>query len=123
VWQALVDTCSCQWVTCAAVQLERFNKALSRGVGASRVWRYLSGRKGKNGVAASVSGDSLTVDDMLTYSPVCFSPVLTCDSLCSRLCSPLLTASPAAVFGTASVGACMRGAAAATAVMGLTCRR
>lgn len=52
------------------MQLERFNKALSRGVGASRVWRYLSGRKGKNGVATSVSGDSLTVDDMLTYSPV-----------------------------------------------------
>lgn len=53
------------------MQVEKFNKALSRGVAASRVWRYLSGKgKGKNGVAGSVNGQSMDVDDMLTYSPV-----------------------------------------------------
>lgn len=55
-----------------SMQVEKFNKALSRGVAASRVWRYLSGKgKGKNGVANSVNGtNSMDVDDMLTYSPV-----------------------------------------------------
>jgi hypothetical protein len=56
------------------MQLDKFNKALSRGVAASRVWRYLSG-KGKNKGAAPgsvASNHSMDVDDMLTYSPVRF---------------------------------------------------
>ena len=65
--------CSPEGIERGAVQVEKFNKALSRGVGASRVWRYLSGKgKNKNGVAGSVNGahGTMDVDDMLTYSPV-----------------------------------------------------
>ena len=50
------------------VQIEGFKKALSRGGGANRFLRFLS-RKAKDGASAA-SADTITLDDMLTFSPV-----------------------------------------------------
>lgn len=50
------------------LQVDGFKKALFRGGGASRFLRFLS-RKKDDG--ATASADTITLDDMLTYSPVC----------------------------------------------------
>lgn len=55
------------------IQIEGFKKALSRGGGASRFLRFLS-RKKDDGAAASA--DTITLDDMLTFSPVRRLPIL-----------------------------------------------
>lgn len=48
------------------IQVDGFKKALSRGGGASRFLRFLSRKK--DGAAASA--DTITLDDMLIFSPV-----------------------------------------------------
>ena len=54
----------------AVLQVEGFQKALSKGGTAAGFLGFLSKKKGKAGVSA----DSITLDDMLTYSQVilCF---------------------------------------------------
>jgi hypothetical protein len=54
-------------ILCANVQIDGFKKALSRGGGANRFLRYLSRKKDGNQAA---NADTITLDDMLTFSPV-----------------------------------------------------
>jgi hypothetical protein len=49
------------------MQIDGFKKALSRGGGASRFLRFLSRR---NQGSTAASADTITLDDMLTFSPV-----------------------------------------------------
>lgn len=54
-------------VPSACVQIEGFKKALSKGGGAKNFLRFLSRKK--DGTQAA-SADTITLDDMLTFSPV-----------------------------------------------------
>lgn len=54
-------------ICCANVQIDGFKKALSRGGGANRFLRYLSRKKDGSQAA---NADTITLDDMLTFSPV-----------------------------------------------------
>ena len=49
------------------LQIEGFKKALSKGGGANKFLRFMSRKKEVNGTA---SADTITLDDMLTFSPV-----------------------------------------------------
>jgi hypothetical protein len=49
------------------LQIEGFKKALSKGGGANKFLRFMSRKKDGSGAA---SADTITLDDMLTFSPV-----------------------------------------------------
>ena len=48
-------------------QIDGFKKALSRGGGANKFLKFLSRKKDGTGTA---NADTITLDDMLTFSPV-----------------------------------------------------
>lgn len=64
-------------------QVEGFKKALSRGGGASRFLRFLSRKKDDGGTA---SAENISLDDMLTFSPVRQPVIIEHSGLCSDGC-------------------------------------